>query len=187
MAPRTDHREIPNGTPALIRAAILARGPLAVDDRERASVAAFVEAFDGLEHPFSEGASPVHVTASAIVMSHRGVLLHRHKRLGIWLQVGGHIDEGELPWDAAVREASEESGLRCTHPPAGPLLCHVDVHPGPRGHTHLDLRYLLESAGEDPCPPEGESPDVRWFTRSEALAVADAGIAGALAALMPGH
>jgi ADP-ribose pyrophosphatase YjhB (NUDIX family) len=39
------------------------------------------------------------------------VVLHRHRVLGIWVQPGGHIDSGETPWDAAVRETAEETGL----------------------------------------------------------------------------
>jgi 8-oxo-dGTP pyrophosphatase MutT (NUDIX family) len=38
------------------------------------------------------------------------VVLHRHRVLGIWVQPGGHIDSGETPWDAAVRETAEETG-----------------------------------------------------------------------------
>ena len=167
-----------------VRASVAARLPVAVDDRERMSIDAFLVAFDLLSHPFDEHGDVTHVTGSAIVVSELGVLLHRHKRLGIWLQPGGHIDEGETPWDGAVRETLEETGLTASHPPEGPQLVHVDVHPGPRGHTHLDLRYLLYAPAVDPHPPEGESPDVAWFSRAKALAIADPGISGALAALL---
>jgi hypothetical protein len=94
---------------ALVRASVAARRP--VDARERDSIAEFLNRFDALAQPFDEHADPVHVTASAIVIGPRGVVLHRHKRLGLWLQPGGHIDTGEAPWDAALREAREETGL----------------------------------------------------------------------------
>ena len=42
-----------------------------------------------LESPCDEHASPTHVTASGIVVGPRGTVLHRHKRLGIWMQPGG--------------------------------------------------------------------------------------------------
>ena len=64
-----------------------------------------------LAAPFDQDADPVHVTGSAIVVGPRGVVLLKHKRLGLWLQPGGHIDAGETPWDAALREAREETGL----------------------------------------------------------------------------
>ncbi len=173
------------GHAAAVRAAVLARHP--VDDRERASIGAFVAHVDQLAEPFSEAAGPVHVTASAIVTTAAGtrVLLHRHKRLGLWLQPGGHVDEGESPSDAAVREAREETGLACTA--TSEDLVHVDVHPGPRGHTHLDLRYLVHAPHIRPTPPAGESQDVRWFTWAEAIGIAEAGLEGVLRATQPGR
>mgnify|MGYP003330080871 CR=1 FL=1 len=156
-----------------------------VDDREAASLDRFLAELDRLSSPYDENADPVHVTGSAIVVGPRGVVLHRHKRLGIWLQPGGHIDDGEQPWEAAHREAVEETGLTVRHPADGPRLVHVDVHPGPRGHTHLDLRYLLEADDEDPAPPPGESQDVRWFSWDDAFALADPGLLGGLRAVRP--
>ena len=158
-----------------------------VDGREARAVAALAGAFGHLADPFDQALGPVHVTGSAIVTGPEGVLLHRHRRLGLWLQPGGHLDAGETPWDAAVRETLEETGLRLTAAvgPAGrPPLAHIDVHDGGRGHTHLDLRYrLVAPAGAVPRPGAGESPDVRWFGWDEAIAVADPGLRGALISL----
>ncbi len=156
-----------------------------VDQREVASLTRFLAEFDQLDHPFDEESDATHVTASAVVVGLRGVVLHRHKRLGIWLQPGGHIDSGELPADAAVRETLEETGLTVVHAGAEPAIIHVDVHPGPRGHTHLDVRYLLVADDEDPRPPAGESPDVRWFSWAEAIAMSDGGLSGILRSLHP--
>jgi 8-oxo-dGTP pyrophosphatase MutT (NUDIX family) len=108
--------------------------------------------------------------------------LHMHKRLHRWLQPGGHLEPGEGPWDAARREAEEETGLAVGHPPGGPRLLHVDVHDAANGHTHLDLRYLLIAPDADPAPPPGESPEARWFGWEAAMAVADVALIGALRA-----
>jgi 8-oxo-dGTP pyrophosphatase MutT (NUDIX family) len=163
--------------------AVAARAP--VDDRERHSQERFLAELDRLEHPFDEHADVVHVTASAIIVGARGVVLHLHKRLGLWLQPGGHIDPGEAPWDAAWREASEETGLELQHADPGPELVHVDVHRGAHDHTHLDLRYLMRGADRDPSPGPDESQDVAWFDWRRAIEIADPGLVGALRALNP--
>lgn len=153
------------------------------DEQERVSLAAFLEQLDLLDRPFAEDGGPKHVTSSAVVVGVRGVILHKHKRLGIWIQPGGHIEDGERPEDAALREVLEETGLTTTHFSGSPTIVHVDVHAAPKGHTHLDLRYLLRGPDADPEPPEGESPDVAWLSFENALAMADIGLAGMIAAL----
>jgi 8-oxo-dGTP pyrophosphatase MutT (NUDIX family) len=137
-----------------------------------------------LRSPFDEAADATHLTGSAIVVDGTGrVVLHRHKRLGLWLQPGGHIDPGELASEAARRETLEETGLATTHPGGRPRLVHVDVHPAPRGHLHLDLRYLLVADGTSAlAPAAGESPDVAWFTPEAACDVTDASASAAVRA-----
>jgi 8-oxo-dGTP pyrophosphatase MutT (NUDIX family) len=151
----------------------------AATPREINSRARFLAELDRLTDPFDRHADPVHVTGSAIVVGPRGTVLHWHKRIGGWLQPGGHVDPGEAPWQAALREAHEETGLRVRHPDGGPQLVHLDVHPaGP--HVHLDLRYLLVSEDAEPAPPLGESQHVRWFTFADAIAIADAALVDGL-------
>jgi 8-oxo-dGTP pyrophosphatase MutT (NUDIX family) len=149
--------------------------------REVDAKARFLATLDLLDDPYDEHADPTHVTASAIVVGRRGTVLHLHKRLGRWMQPGGHIDPGEDPPIAALREATEELGLAVAHPPDGPRLLHLDVHEAALGHTHLDLRYLLFGAADDPDPPEGESPDARWFDWEEASEIGDEALVPALA------
>ncbi len=159
-----------------------ARRP-AVDEREATAIKRFRSELDRLVEPCSEDADTTHVTASAIVVGPRGLLLHRHKRLGIWLQPGGHIDPGEDPPDAAIREVREETGMATTHFAGFPQLVHIDAHDGPRGHFHLDLRYLLTAGEADPHPPAGESQDVRWWSWPEAESIDEPGLAGVVRAL----
>ena len=145
----------------------------------------FLAELDRLADPFSEEADPVHVTGSAIIVGSRGTVLHFHKRLHRWMQTGGHVDTGEAPWEAALREAVEETGLSLHHIGEVPQLVHLDVHPAAKGHTHLDLRYLLHAPDVDPAPPPGESQDVRWFSWDEAIAAADDALVDALRRVRP--
>jgi 8-oxo-dGTP pyrophosphatase MutT (NUDIX family) len=175
---------------------VAARVP--VDQREHESIERILAELEHLVDPFDEHASAVHVTASGIVVGERGVLLLKHRRLGIWVQPGGHVDPGEAPWEAAMREVREETGLEValsSSPFASATMSqiyaldHVDVHPGPRGHTHLDLRYLMQAGvggrSIDPCPPPEESQEVEWLGWAEAIGRADPGLRGALIALRP--
>jgi 8-oxo-dGTP pyrophosphatase MutT (NUDIX family) len=154
------------------------------DPRERWSRDRTLRLLDWLPSPFDEAADPTHVTGSAIVLDGAGrVLLHRHKRLGIWLQPGGHLDPGESAADAAVRETLEETGVHARPATASPPPVHVDVHEGPRGHVHLDVRYLLHADGDARLrPAAGESPAVAWFGLGEAAAIGDASLRSAVAA-----
>jgi 8-oxo-dGTP pyrophosphatase MutT (NUDIX family) len=119
--------------------------------------------------------TPGHVTGSAFVVcpSTGLVLLHHHRRLDAWLQLGGH-DEGEHdPRATALREAEEESGLRDLVLLSDEIL-DLDVHPIPAGkgeppHLHHDVRYAL--ATETPgaiSRDAAESIDLRWFTLADA-------------------
>jgi 8-oxo-dGTP pyrophosphatase MutT (NUDIX family) len=155
----------------------------AATPRELASRQLFLAELDRLADPFDRDADPVHVTGSAIVLGRRGTVLHLHKRAGIWLQPGGHVDPGEAPWEAALRETREETGLPVRHPADGPALIHLDAHPAGE-HLHLDLRYLLISEDADPAPPPGESQEVRWFSLAQAAAVADDALIDGLSRLI---
>ena len=159
----------------------LLAGHQPADGKECAAMERIGSELDRLADPCDEHADLVHVTASAIVVGRRGTLLHRHRRLLRWMQPGGHIDPGEAPWEAALRESEEETGLVLSHPPGGPVLVHVDVHQGAQGHTHLDLRYVLLGPDADPRPPPGESPEARWFEWDEAQTMS-ADLDGALSA-----
>lgn len=174
----------------VVRQTVAERAP--IDDDERGSIEAFLAAYDQLEAPFDIDAGPVHVTGSAIVIGPRGVVLLKHKRLGMWLQPGGHIDSGETPWAAALREAREETGLAVSFADDAvrssvgdvPALIHVDVHAGGRGHTHLDLRYLIDGGSSDPAPPGDESQEIGWFEWPAAIEKAsDARLAALLRSL----
>lgn len=160
-----------------VRAQVAAHEP--IDGRERSAKQQALAFLDRLPRPL-EAVDPTHVTASAVVVGRRGVLLHRHRKLGRWMQPGGHLDPAEEPAEAAVRECREETGLSVTHPWGEPRLVHLDVHAAAAGHVHIDLRYLVEGPDAPPAPEPGESPEVAWVSWDEAEVLADEALAGAL-------
>lgn len=127
---------------------------------------------DCFERSCEEG----HVTASAWIVSpdSRKFLLIHHRKLGRWLQLGGHADGDTNPARVALAEAQEESGLdHFEFLPAGavPTFFDLDIHaiparPGEPRHFHYDLRYLLRASREGPLLISEESNDLRWFDLS---------------------
>ncbi|WP_430377175.1 NUDIX hydrolase [Streptomyces sp. B1-3] len=117
-----------------------------------------------------------HVTASALVIdpSRGQVLLTLHKKLRMWLQMGGHCEPADTSLEsAALREATEESGVAgLTLLPGGPVR--LDRHPIPAPcNCHFDVQYAaLAPAGAVEKISE-ESLDVRWFAYDEVADVAD--------------
>jgi 8-oxo-dGTP pyrophosphatase MutT (NUDIX family) len=109
-----------------------------------------------------------HLTASTLLIdpSRRAVLLTLHPRVGMWLQLGGHCEEGDRTLlDAAAREAREESGIGSLSFDPAPLA--LDVHPITcslgRPTRHFDVQFLaIAPAGAEPVP-SAESIDLQWF------------------------
>jgi 8-oxo-dGTP pyrophosphatase MutT (NUDIX family) len=114
-----------------------------------------------------------HFTVAVFVVHKGKVLLHRHRKLTMWLPPGGHIEEDELPDDAAVREVWEEAGLRVElvgerreditdpvqlHRPAGVQLENI----GP-GHQHIDLIYFAKPVGSAEIRAEFARDQVGWY------------------------
>ncbi|MEU9311612.1 NUDIX hydrolase [Streptomyces sp. NPDC048256] len=115
-----------------------------------------------------------HVTASALVIDpERGrVLLTLHKKMRMWLQMGGHCEPvDETVRAAALREATEESGIGgLALLPGGPVR--LDRHPTPCA-WHYDVQYAaLAPAGAVEAISD-ESLDLRWFAYDEVAGVAD--------------
>ena len=120
-----------------------------------------------------------HLTAIALVIDpERGrVLLTLHRKLRMWLQMGGHCEpEDTTLATAALREATEESGIRgLTLLPGGPVR--LDRHPIPAPcHWHLDVQYAATASPGAVERISGESLDLRWFPYEEVAGVADTSV-----------
>jgi ADP-ribose pyrophosphatase YjhB (NUDIX family) len=117
-------------------------------------------------------------TVSIFVVYESRVLLVDHKQLGKWLPIGGHIEPGEDPEQAAYRETAEESGLEIEligeKPPGefpGTKLlvapAYLDVHDISGEHRHLGMIYFARSRSAGVRLAAEEHSDIRWFAAEE--------------------
>lgn len=110
---------------------------------------------------------PGHLTASALVLSadRSEVLLTLHPRVGLWLQLGGHLEPGDLTVrDAALREATEESGI--VGLAIDPVPVRLDVHPITCSlglpTRHLDVQFRAYAPVDAVHEISSESVDLAW-------------------------
>lgn len=139
--------------------------PDAAQDSLRHAVLAFVHA---RADACRRECVPGHVTASALVLDHTGsqVLLTLHRRLGRWVQLGGHCDDDDADIvAAALREATEESGVDGLR--MEPKLAAVHVHPVVCSlgvpTRHLDLQFVAHAPAGAQIAISDESEDLRWW------------------------
>ena len=130
---------------------------------------------------------PGHLTASALVLDDRGrVLLTLHRRLGRWLQTGGHCEGSDTTLaGAALREASEESGIPGLRLSTAPVRLDRHLVPcaGPGSQVaHLDVQYVaLAPTGSVEAISE-ESLDLAWFEPGALPESTDASVRALVAA-----
>jgi 8-oxo-dGTP pyrophosphatase MutT (NUDIX family) len=119
---------------------------------------------------------PGHVTASLFIVDpeSRKLLLHHHRRLDRWLQMGGHLEANESPSAAALREGREESGLQDLALLADGIF-DLDVHPIPAhgddpAHFHYDVRYVAATRTPKSIALDAaESKGLAWVGLDEAV------------------
>lgn len=124
-----------------------------------------------------------HYTSTVLIVCKDRVLLHHHKKFNRLLPVGGHVDDDELPEDAALREVKEETGLvvrlynsdntlfpdvRLLIRPVHIMLFNIKDSMDP--HQHIDFVYFAKAETGKIDPNHGESAKLHWFQRHEILA-----------------
>jgi 8-oxo-dGTP diphosphatase len=108
-----------------------------------------------------------------------------HKKLGVLMQPGGHIELHENPWQAVQHEILEESGYEISQlkilQPKNRIktLPSSVIHPQPAAlytvnynqspdHKHTDIIFALTTTEEpNKQPSEGESQELIWCSLGE--------------------
>lgn len=141
---------------------------------EAATAERFIEFVKGHASCFQRSLEwPGHVTGSAWIVAPEGdaVLLTHHRKLDLWIQLGGHADGNPDALDVALREGLEESGLPSLEPLAAELPFDIDIHTIPArktepAHEHFDVRYAFQAPHRD-FVVSPESHDLAWVPIAE--------------------
>ena len=128
------------------------------------------------QNPLSRNTPEGHVTASclAIHAMDASMVVLWHKKIGRWLQPGGHVeDSDESVADASLRELCEETGATTTDISKFLGIVDIDVHPIPAlkdqaEHLHYDVRFgfVMSTSWE---PGEGS----QWMPAADVIAKLD--------------
>ncbi|RKX95870.1 MAG: NUDIX hydrolase [Spirochaetes bacterium] len=135
-----------------------------------------------LPDAFYRTCRPGHFTASALILNpeRTHLLLVEHRKLGIWVQPGGHAD-GEVHLEGvARREVEEETGV--SEVKSAPGILDLDIHAIPArkdegAHDHYDVRFLFTADPAHPLRISHEPTDLKWlpvknlgdYTREESM------------------
>ena len=138
--------------------------PPSIDEANRT-----LEFIEKNENCFSRENQKGHITGSAWIFNEdfSMVLLHHHRKIDQWLQLGGHSDGDWNTLDVALKEAEEESGLQ-NFKVLSDEIFDIDVHEFPArknepAHLHYDVRFLLQHSSESPLEKQDrESKDLAW-------------------------
>ena len=110
-----------------------------------------------------------HITGSSWIFNEdlTQVLLHHHRKIDQWIQLGGHSDGDSNTLNVAIRESEEESGLMDLKVLSEEIF-DIDIHLFPaKGdepeHLHYDVRFLLQgSVSKKLYISQDESKDISW-------------------------
>ena len=134
---------------------------------EGATVDRFLELLGDPADPFARERLAGHFTASAWLVDAPGmrVLLTHHRKLGLWLQLGGHADGDRDLARAALKEAQEESGLAGLQVEGDifDLDRHwIPAHQDVSAHWHYDVRYVVRAGADEAFVVSEESHALAW-------------------------
>ncbi len=153
-----------------------------VDDLTRShrdQALAWLAVTDDIYRRVSPATPPTHLVVYVVLQdpTDAAVLLVRHRKAGLWLPTGGHVEPGEDPRNTVRREAREELGIDVagrirvpTFVTVTPTVGSVDTR-----HTDVSLWYAIRSSRSEPLTPDWtEFFETRWWTPAEVTAAPSA-------------
>lgn len=149
------------------------------DEQERVHLAEAVEWVAGgapLYRVRKPDVPPVHLVSYFVVLDEkRGeLLLVAHRKAGLWLPSGGHVEPMEDPWDTVVRECREELFIDAVPSVVAgrqPFFLTVTQTRGQGRHTDVSLWYVLRAdVGSVGAFDEDEFSAIKWLSPSQVLA-----------------
>ena len=141
------------------------------EERDRDAVLSWVDSGAPLYRTRPPDEPAMHLVSYVVpVDPARGeLLLVAHRKAGLWLPPGGHVEPGEDPWHTAVREAGEELSLT-PGAPTPPAFLTVTRTVGPGPHTDVSLWYVVETAAEAVTEYDRSEFDaIAWLTPVQVL------------------
>jgi ADP-ribose pyrophosphatase YjhB (NUDIX family) len=112
---------------------------------------------------------PKHLVSYFAVIDGEHILLVDHINAELWLPTGGHVEPGEHPRTAALREAKEELSIDGEFLHDNPVFLTITETVGKTaGHTDVSLWYTLRgNRTEDILFDESEFRAVSWFHKDK--------------------
>jgi 8-oxo-dGTP pyrophosphatase MutT (NUDIX family) len=115
--------------------------------------------------------------AGCLIVRNGKLLLIDHKKYGIWLPPGGHVEERETPDETAKRETLEETGIEVELQHASevveekyidiPRPFNVNLHKVEEGHWHCDHLYLAKIKNREKATHADEHKGINWFDKND--------------------
>lgn len=141
------------------------------DPHEIASKTQMLDFLKKFENCFDRSLSIGHFTGSCWLENYDGskFILTLHKKIGRWLQLGGHADGDSDLARVSLREAHEESGLQHIELVSDDIF-DIDIHliaayKNIPAHYHFDVRFLMRASNKsEEIKISNESDDLKWFS-----------------------
>jgi 8-oxo-dGTP diphosphatase len=146
----------------------------AVEDEHRREALAWLDSTSDVFRRTKPRTPSPHLVSYFLLIDHDqgSVLLVDHRKAGLWLPTGGHVEPGEHPAATVRREAWEELGIEAVFSPVtgeNPMFVTVTETASPADrHTDVSLWFVLNRSMSRPLAPDpGEFREARWWARAE--------------------